>query len=103
MSARRSPNSALTPSPSLTHRASRQLRSVDLWHTLLVAAVVVVVAYDNGGYGLSSRAILGISLWWGIILGFGLGLLPLARAPRTALITGCLLTCFAAWTLASVG
>ncbi len=69
--------------------------------TALVAGSVFLVAYDNGGYGLPTRSIAGIALWWAIILGVGLGLLPFARVPRAALVTGALLAGLAAWTLAS--
>jgi tetratricopeptide (TPR) repeat protein len=101
MSASTSSNSATALRPSPPPKPLRRLASVDLWLPIVIASVVFIVAYDNGGYGLSSRSIAGISVWWAIILGVGLGLLPLERLPRQALVTGGLLAGFAVWTLAS--
>jgi hypothetical protein len=69
--------------------------------TLLVAAVAFVVAYDNGGFGESSRDMLAIALWWALILGVALGIVPLVRAPVAALATGALLAAFGFFTLLS--
>ena len=69
--------------------------------TLLVAAVAFVVAYDNGGFGESSRDMLAIALWWALILGVALGIVPLVRAPVAALVTGGLLAAFGFFTLLS--
>ncbi|MDX6476066.1 MAG: hypothetical protein QOH95_1577 [Gaiellaceae bacterium] len=85
---------ALRPPPHLTQRAR-------LWPVPIVAAILFLVAYANGGYGVSTRAILGASLWWSVILGVGLGLVPRNRPPRAALGVGALLAAFALWALAS--
>jgi hypothetical protein len=95
------PNSATAPRPTPPLRHSRRLLAPDAWLTALIGFVVFAVAYDNGGYGLSSRSIVGIGIWWAIILGVGLGLLSLGRPPRQALVTGGLLAGFTGWTLAS--
>ncbi len=71
--------------------------------TALVAIVVFLVAYDNGGFGESTRDTLAIVLWWVVILGVALGIVPLVRAPREAVVTGGLLALFAVFTLASTG
>src|SRR5215210_6007469 len=70
--------------------------------TLAIAAIVFLVAYDDGGFGESTRDMLAIALWWAIILGVALGLVPLARAPLAALVTGGLLGAFGLLTLLSV-
>jgi hypothetical protein len=100
MSATTAPGPATAPRPSPPSHL-RRLPLADVLLTVVVAGAVFIVAYDNGGYGLASRSVAGIALWWGIILGVGLGLLPLARRPREALVTGGLLAGFAVWTLAS--
>jgi O-antigen ligase/polysaccharide polymerase Wzy-like membrane protein len=71
--------------------------------TLLVAVVVFLVAYDNGGFGESTRDMLAIALWWVVILCVALRIVPLVRAPLAALVTGGLLAAFGALTLASTG
>src|SRR3954447_20525705 len=101
MSATTAPGPATAPRPSPPPSRLRRLPLSDVALTILIAAAVFIVAYDNGGYGLPSRSAAGIALWWGIILGVGLGLLPLVRRPRETLVTGGLLAAFAVWTLAS--
>ncbi len=60
-----------------------------------------MVAYDNGGFGESTRDTLAIALWWVLILALGLGLWPLARVPVAALVTGGLVSAFGVFTLFS--
>jgi O-antigen ligase/polysaccharide polymerase Wzy-like membrane protein len=101
VSATTAPASATAPKPSPPPSRPRRLLSSASLLTVAVGAAVFLVAYDNGGYGLPTRSIAAIAVWWAIILGVGLGLVPLARIPRVALVTGALLAGFAAWTLAS--
>ena len=42
--------------------------------TIAVAAVLVWIAFDNGSYGLPSRATLAIVVWWAVLLAVALGL-----------------------------
>lgn len=70
--------------------------------SLLVAAVTFWVAYDNGSYGLESRGMLAIGVWWALIVVVVFGLLPSAPVARSTLLIGGLLLGFAVWTLASV-
>jgi len=86
--------SASAPSPLSAHRVHAST-------TALVAGVVFVVAYNNGGYGLSSRTLLALAVWWLIILAIGFGLAPLSVPPRAAVLVGGLLAGIAVWTLAS--
>jgi hypothetical protein len=68
----------------------------------LVAGVVVWIAYDEGSYKLQSIAPLAISVFWGIAIGLGLGVLSARGLPRaTAVVVG-VVTALALWTLASV-
>src|SRR5829696_9235013 len=70
--------------------------------TVAVGVVVFLVAYDNGGFGESTRDTFAIVLWWVLILCVGLGIWPLARTPAAAWLTGGLLATFGLWTLLSV-
>lgn len=69
---------------------------------LVVAAITFLLAYDGGTFGETSRDSLAIGVWWVVILAVGLGLWPLVRLNRTALLAGGLLAVFAVFTLTSV-
>jgi hypothetical protein len=69
--------------------------------TAAVAAVTFYVAYDDGGYSLTSRSTIAIGVWWTILVGVGLGYWRLERVPRGAVVPGALLALFAGWVLAS--
>lgn len=70
---------------------------------LLVALVVFVVSYDNGGAGESTRDTLAILIWWAVILAVGLGIWPLVRTPLAAFATSGFLAAFGLFTLVSIG
>jgi hypothetical protein len=55
----------------------------------------VGVALAYGGYGLTARSIVAVVVWWAIILGLGLGLLPFRRPARDAYLSGGLLASLA--------
>lgn len=74
----------------------------DYGMTVLVALVVFAVAYDNGGYGESTRDTLAIAVWWMVILGIALGIWPLVRTGAGAFVAGGLLAAFGSFTLLSV-
>jgi O-Antigen ligase len=69
---------------------------------LAVAGIVFWLGFDGGSYGLDSRATLAIATWWSILIAVVLGLWPLVRPPRAALLAGGLLGGFAVLTLASM-
>jgi hypothetical protein len=79
-------------------------RRVDLGVVLAAVTAVVIfwIAYDDGSYGLPSRAPLAIALWWAIIVGLALNLLAPRRLPRATLVVGGLIVALALWTLVSV-
>lgn len=68
---------------------------------VLTAAAAFLLAFENGGYGLTSRTIAAFVAWGLVIAGFGLGILPRAATPRAVQVGALLLAAFAAWTLAS--
>ena len=69
----------------------------------LVAAGVFLVAYDNGTYDDVARLSLAVGVWWFVLLAVAVGLLPLARPPRAAVLAGFFLAGLAALAFASVG
>ena len=77
-------------------------RARDVLVVLGVAVAVFWVAFDGGSYGLDSRAMLAIAVWWAILMAFVLGLWPAARPPRASLVAGGFLAAFAAVTAASI-
>jgi len=70
--------------------------------TAVVALAVVGVALAYGGYELTARGVIAIAVWWAIILGLGLALLPLRRPTREAYLSGCLFAGLALLALLSV-
>jgi O-antigen ligase len=66
-----------------------------------VAAVTFALAYDQGAYSLSSRAIVAIATWWAVVFGIAVGAFSPARLRAPVRLVGLLLAAFAAWTLAS--
>ena len=70
--------------------------------TSAVAVAVFAIAYDNGGYGLTSRCALAITLWWAISLGALLGVAELGRMTRPAKVIAALLAALCLWTLISI-
>jgi O-Antigen ligase len=82
-------------------RSPRALRRVDLgaistW--ALVGGIVLYLAIDGGGYDLVVRSQVGIVVWWFVLVGAALGLLPAARLSRTAWCGLALFGGFVAWT-----
>lgn len=88
-----------SPPPPATRR---RLAKLGIVPPALVAAVLFVVGYYDGGYGLTARTVLAAGLWWLVVLGVVFGMLPRAAVPRSALVVGGLLAGLAAWTLTSV-
>ena len=93
--------SRLTEVSPLKRGASQLLLAQDVLPTVLVAVVVFVLAYDNGGYGESARDSLAILLWWTVVLAIGLGIWPRARVPVAAVVCTGLLAAFGLFTLLS--
>lgn len=63
---------------------------------------VFVLAYDGGGYSLQSRSIAALAVWWTILVSIVVGLWPVERIPRAAVVTGTLLALFSVWDLVSI-
>ena len=63
--------------------------------TAVVAVAVVGAALAYGGYGLTARGVVAIVIWWAIVLGLGLALLPFSRPTREGYLSGGLLAALA--------
>jgi tetratricopeptide (TPR) repeat protein len=81
----------------------RHLFKLDIWFAAVIGGVTFLLAYDQGGFTLSSRATTAIVAWWALLLGLGLGVWPRSNVPRAAWTVAGLLIAFAVWTLCSVG
>jgi O-Antigen ligase len=79
----------------------RPFASAEFGITAAVASATFLVAYDEGGFSLSTRSIMAIATWWAVALGIGLAVFPRVRLRRPVWVVGALLAAFAAWTLAS--
>src|SRR3954447_8140506 len=67
---------------------------------LLGFALVAYLSFSNGGYDAVVRDQVGIAVWWVVLLGAAIGILPL-RFSRIAWGAVGLLVAFAAWTALS--
>ncbi len=70
--------------------------------TFAVGAILFWIAFDGGSYALDSRSTLGIAVWWTILVAVGLGVWPLVRPPRAALVAGAFLAALTALTALSI-
>jgi tetratricopeptide (TPR) repeat protein len=70
--------------------------------TLAVASGVFALAFDAGGYSLTTRNAVAIAIWWAIGLSVALSLLPLARPARATVVAGSALIALAALSALSV-
>jgi hypothetical protein len=64
--------------------------------------LIVYLAFQNGGYDLVVRSQVGIAVWWIVLLGALVGVLPVTRPGRAGWIGLLLLGAFAAWTALSL-
>jgi O-Antigen ligase len=72
------------------------------WASGALGIAVFWIAYENGGSGLTTRAVLAIATWWMLIIAIGFGFLPRGQVGHAALVVGALLAAFAIDTFASV-
>lgn len=87
-------------------RDRRELPALD-WGAIatwaLAAILVVYLGLENGGYDPIPRNQTGFLVWWALLLGVGIGALPVPGRSRAALATLGLLFAFAIWTALSLG
>ncbi len=70
--------------------------------TVLPFALVLYLALQGGGYDAIVRSEIGIAVWWTVLLGAIVGILPTARLSRAAWAGIGLLAAFAAWNALAV-
>ena len=69
-----------------------------LGSTVLPFALILYLALEGGGYDLVVRSEVGVAIWWIVLLGALVGVLPVRRPGRAELTCFLLLLAFAAWT-----
>ena len=70
---------------------------------LVPALLIVYLGLNNGGYDIGERSEVGIAVWWIVLVGTAVGVLPVAGGSRTGRAMLALLAAFAAWTALSLG
>jgi O-Antigen ligase len=70
--------------------------------TVLPFALVLYLALEGGGYDVVVRSQVGIALWWIVLLGALVGVLPMRPLGRAEMICLGLLLAFAVWTALGV-
>jgi hypothetical protein len=73
--------------------------AVGIW--VLAFALPVYLALKGGGYDGIVRGQIGIAVWWAVLVGAAVGVLPVARPTRAGWAMVGLLATFTAWTLLS--
>src|SRR4051794_15975827 len=68
---------------------------------LAVAVSIFVLAYDNGGYSVQTRATFALVVWWAILLSLLVGVARVERLGTAGRWVGAALAAFAVWTLLS--
>ncbi len=70
---------------------------------LLPFLLVLYLALQQGGYDGVVRGEVGVAIWWIVLVGAAVGVLPAARLGRTAWVAIGLLGAFALWTGLGIG
>jgi len=88
---------AATPGPRdpATPAGRIDFQAVAVW--LLGFALVAYLGLSGGGYDPIVRSQLGIAVWWGLLLGLAVGVLPLGRLRYGSWIALGLLAAYVAW------
>jgi len=81
--------------------ASTRTSVAGAWASVGIAAALVWLAWNNGGYDATVRYGVTIVVWWTLGLGVLLGLLPRARLTQAGLVALELMAALCAWTFAS--
>lgn len=71
-------------------------RALSAW--VLALAIILYLAFNNGGYAFSTQAQVGIAVWWVVTICAAWGLFPRVRPSRSATAVILLLAAFTAWT-----
>jgi O-antigen ligase len=71
------------------------LQAAAVW--LLGFLLIIYLGLEGGGYGPVLRNQLGIAVWWGVLLGLGVGALPVRKLRRGSWVAIGLLSAYVAW------
>lgn len=85
----------------LTARVADVAPAVAGW--VLPFLLVLYLALEDGGYGEITRGEVGIAIWWVLLIGAAIGVLPGARISRVGWIGLGLFAAFVVWTGAGIG
>jgi O-Antigen ligase len=96
-------NNALVASPPAPLLDSVRRYGPTVAGYALPFVLVVYLALRGGGYDAIVRGELGIAVWWIVLLGALVGVLPAARVDRTGWLVLGLTLAFACWTAAGIG
>jgi O-antigen ligase len=66
-------------------------------------ALILYLALENGGYDIVERSQAAIAVWWIVLIGTAIGVLPAAGGTRAGRVMLALLAGFALWTALSLG
>jgi hypothetical protein len=69
---------------------------------LLPVVLIVYLALSNGGFDAIQRSEVGVAVWWVVLVGTVVGVLPVAGGTRAGRVMLGLLAAFAAWTALSL-
>jgi hypothetical protein len=69
---------------------------------LLPVLLIVYLALNNGGFDAIQRGEVGVAVWWMVLVGTLVGVLPVAGGTRAGRAMLCVLAGFAAWTALSL-
>jgi hypothetical protein len=93
--------SAATLPPPAPPSLSLPARRVATW--VFAALLSVYLGLAGGGYDIVVRSEIGLAIWWLVLLGILIGVLPRSGAPRAGWIAAGLLTGFLLWTWIGLG
>ncbi len=88
-------------SANLSDAQRRRLPARFAWGFAVL--LTVYLGLSGGGYDIVVRSEIGLVIWWSVLLGVLVGLLPHARVPRAGWIAVALLAGFLVWTWIGLG
>jgi len=97
------PNLSPRSAPALAGFAALRERGPAIAGFVLPFALVVYLGLRGGGYDLVAYSEVGIAVWWIVLLGALVAVLPSAAIPRAGWIGLGLMAAFAVWTALGIG
>src|SRR3954447_14034775 len=91
------------PTPVQTWIAALRERGPAIAGVVLPFALILYLGLKGGGYDLVVYSEVGIAIWWIVLLGALVAVLPSASIPRLGWVGLGLIVAFAAWTALGIG